>query len=121
MSRALEDARRDPAIGDVMVTSEGHVAFCSAGDQSVRGKNHNQDEAGVMHLNVLDFQRQIRTCLKPVIAMVAGYAIGGGHVLQRMCDLTLAAEKARFGQTGHSGVGKSLPMRPRRSAASKPR
>lgn len=76
-------------------------AFCSGGDQKVRGDYGGyQDDAGTHHLNVLDFQRQIRTCPKPVVAMVAGYSIGGGHVLHMMCDLTIAAENAIFGQTG---------------------
>ena len=100
MGQALEDARRDPAIGVVILTGEGPLAFCSGGDQSIRGDAGYRDESGGMHLNVLDFQRQIRTCPKPVIAMVAGYAIGGGHVLHMMCDLTIAADNARFGQTG---------------------
>jgi naphthoate synthase len=100
MSRALEDARQDPQIGAVVLTGEGSQAFCSGGDQSVRGDAGYRAEDGTTHLNVLDFQRQIRTCPKPVIAMVAGYAIGGGHVLHMLCDLTIAAENARFGQTG---------------------
>ena len=100
MSRALEDARQDPAIGVIILTGEGPLAFCSGGDQSIRGDAGYRAEDGTMHLNVLDFQRQIRTCPKPVIAMVAGYAIGGGHVLHMLCDLTIAAENARFGQTG---------------------
>lgn len=100
MSGALEDARRDPAIGVVILTGEGEKAFCSGGDQKIRGDAGYADEAGVHHLNVLDFQRQIRTCPKPIIAMVAGYAIGGGHVLHLMCDLTIAADNAIFGQTG---------------------
>jgi naphthoate synthase len=100
MIRALDDARHDPAIGVVILTGEGPLAFCSGGDQSIRGDAGYRDETGGMHLNVLDFQRRIRTCPKPVIAMVAGYAIGGGHVLHMMCDLTIAAENARFGQTG---------------------
>ena len=76
-------------------------AFCSGGDQKVRGDYGGyRDDAGTHHLNVLDFQRQIRTCPKPVVAMVAGYSIGGGHVLHMMCDLTIAAENAIFGQTG---------------------
>ncbi|MBL7179458.1 MAG: 1,4-dihydroxy-2-naphthoyl-CoA synthase, partial [Desulfobacterales bacterium] len=78
----------------------GDKAFCSGGDQRVRGKAGYKDEKGDHHLNVLEFQRQIRTCPKPVIAMVAGYAIGGGHVLHLICDLTIAADNAVFGQTG---------------------
>jgi len=100
MMRALEDARDDAAIGVVILTGAGDKAFCSGGDISVRGDDGYKDERGVERLNVLDFQRQIRTCPKPVIAMVAGYAIGGGHVLHLLCDLTIAAENARFGQTG---------------------
>jgi len=101
MQQALDDARRDPAIGVIILTGEGDLAFCSGGDQKVRGDYGGyQDDAGVHHLNVLDLQRQIRTCPKPVVAMVAGYAVGGGHVLHMMCDLTIAADNARFGQTG---------------------
>lgn len=100
MSRALADAHEDPHIGVIILTGQGDKAFCSGGDQKVRGDSGYKDESGVHRLNVLDFQRQIRTCPKPVIAMVAGYAIGGGHVLHMMCDLTLAADNARFGQTG---------------------
>jgi naphthoate synthase len=98
--RALEDARDDQTVGVVILTGAGDKAFCSGGDISVRGDDGYKDERGVERLNVLDFQRQIRTCPKPVIAMVAGYAIGGGHVLHLLCDLTIAAENARFGQTG---------------------
>lgn len=101
MITALADARYDASIGVIILTGEGDAAFCSGGDQKVRGDYGGyQDNAGVHHLNVLDFQRQIRTCPKPVVAMVAGYAIGGGHVLHMMCDLTIAADNARFGQTG---------------------
>ena len=100
MIAALADAREDPDIGVVILTGEGDLAFCSGGDQRIRGDAGYRDDGDVMRLNVLDFQRQIRTCPKPVIAMVAGYAIGGGHVLHLMCDLTIAAENARFGQTG---------------------
>ncbi len=100
MIAALADAREDPDIGVVILTGEGELAFCSGGDQRIRGDAGYRDDGDVMRLNVLDFQRQIRTCPKPVIAMVAGYAIGGGHVLHLMCDLTIAAENARFGQTG---------------------
>ncbi|HFE62823.1 MAG TPA: 1,4-dihydroxy-2-naphthoyl-CoA synthase [Caldithrix sp.] len=100
MSRALEDAREDPDVGVIILTGEGEKAFCSGGDQKIRGDSGYKDEQGVHRLNVLDFQRQIRTCPKPVIAMVAGYAIGGGHVLHLMCDLTIAADNAVFGQTG---------------------
>jgi naphthoate synthase len=100
MSHALNDAREDPDIGVVILTGEGKEAFCSGGDQRVRGEAGYSDENGVHRLNVLDFQKQIRSCPKPVIAMVAGYAIGGGHVLHIMCDLTIAADNAIFGQVG---------------------
>jgi naphthoate synthase len=100
MMGALDDARDDESVGVIILTGEGEKAFCSGGDQKVRGSAGYQDGAGVHRLNVLDFQRQIRTCPKPVIAMVAGYAIGGGHVLHLICDLTIAADNAIFGQTG---------------------
>lgn len=100
MREALEDAREDPQIGVILLTGEGKDAFCSGGDQSVRREAGYADETGVNRLNVLDFQRDIRTCPKPLIALVAGYAIGGGHILHMMCDLTIAADNARFGQTG---------------------
>jgi naphthoate synthase len=100
MSRAFSDARDDGDIGVVILTGEGPHAFCSGGDQRVRGHGGYVDEGGTARLNVLDLQRQIRTLPKPVVAMVAGYAIGGGHVLHMMCDLTIAADNARFGQTG---------------------
>jgi naphthoate synthase len=100
LSRAFADARDDASIGVVILTGAGEKAFCSGGDQKVRGVGGYVDESGVPRLNVLDLQRQIRTLPKPVIAMVAGYAIGGGHVLHMICDLTIAADNARFGQTG---------------------
>src|SRR3989338_780166 len=100
MSTALNDARDDHKIGVVILTGEGKDAFCSGGDQRVRGEAGYKDEKGIHRLNVLDFQRQMRTCPKPIIAMVAGYAIGGGHVLHLLCDLTIAADNAVFGQTG---------------------
>jgi naphthoate synthase len=100
MSTALSDARNDEAVGVVILTGQGEKAFCSGGDQSIHGDAGYKDESGVNRLNVLDFQREIRTCPMPVIAMVAGYAIGGGHVLHLMCDLTIAADNAIFGQTG---------------------
>ena len=100
LQRAFADARDDERIGVVMLTGEGREAFCSGGDQRVRGKGGYVGGDGVPRLNVLDLQRQIRTLPKPVVAMVAGYAIGGGHVLHMMCDLTIAADNARFGQTG---------------------
>ena len=100
MRKALQDARDDSSIGVVILTGEGELAFCSGGDQKIRGDAGYSDSGGVERLNVLDFQREIRTCPKPVIAMVAGWAVGGGHVLHVMCDLTIAAENAKFGQTG---------------------
>lgn len=100
MIDALADARQDSDIGVIILTGQGDKAFCSGGDQRIRGDAGYNDGHGTMHLNVLDFQRDIRTCPKPVIAMVAGYAIGGGHVLHMMCDLTIAADNAKFGQTG---------------------
>jgi naphthoate synthase len=100
MMRAFELARDDPAIGVVVLTGRGTEAFCSGGDQKVRGDDGYVDEAGIGRLNVLDLQIQIRRMPKPVVAMVAGYAIGGGHVLHLCCDLTIAADNATFGQTG---------------------
>src|SRR5471032_3208377 len=101
MIRAMDDARHDDNIGVIVLTGEGDKAFCAGGDQKVRGDYGGyQDASGVHHLNVLDFQRQIRTCPKPVIAMVAGYAVGGGQILQMIYDLTIAADNAIFGQTG---------------------
>ncbi|MFH1277080.1 MAG: 1,4-dihydroxy-2-naphthoyl-CoA synthase [Candidatus Eisenbacteria bacterium] len=100
MGRAFADARDDERVGVVILTGEGERAFCSGGDQRARGEGGYVGADGVPRLNVLDLQRQIRTLPKPVIAMVAGYAIGGGHVLHLICDLTIAADNARFGQTG---------------------
>jgi naphthoate synthase len=101
MRKALQDARDDHQIGVIILTGEGPEAFCSGGDQKIRGDaGYVEEGSGVMRLNVLDFQREIRTCPKPVIAMVAGWAVGGGHVLHVMCDLTIAADNARFMQTG---------------------
>ncbi len=100
MISALEDSRIDKDIGVVILTGEGEKAFCAGGDQKIRGDAGYADEKGVNHLNVLDFQRKIRNLPKPVIAMVAGYAIGGGHVLHMLADLTVAADNAIFGQTG---------------------
>jgi naphthoate synthase len=101
MRAALNDSREDTKIGVIILTGEGEKAFCSGGDQRIRGSAGYEDsETGHLRLNVLDFQREIRTCPKPVVAMVAGYAIGGGHVLHVMCDLTIAADNAIFGQTG---------------------
>ena len=100
MQAAFANARDDEQVGVVVLTGQGRDAFCSGGDQRVRGKGGYVGDDGVARLNVLDLQRQIRTLPKPVVAMVAGYAIGGGHVLHLMCDLTIAADNARFGQTG---------------------
>jgi naphthoate synthase len=105
MSRALEDAREDTEIGVIVLTGEGGEAFCSGGDQRVRGDSGYLDDdeagrAGVGRFHVTDLHVQIRRLPKPVVAMVAGYAIGGGHVLHLVCDLTIAAENARFGQVG---------------------
>lgn len=100
MMHALNDARDDLSIGVILLTGAGKDAFCSGGDQRIRGDAGYADTQGVDRLNVLDFQRQIRSCPKPVIAMVAGFAIGGGHVLHVVCDLTIAADNAIFGQVG---------------------
>jgi naphthoate synthase len=100
MKEALDMARDDAEIGVVILTGEGPDAFCSGGDQRTRGKGGYVDSKGLPRLNILDVQKQIRSLPKPVVAMVAGYAIGGGHVLHVVCDLTIAAENARFGQTG---------------------
>jgi len=101
ISDALRDARFDPGIGVIILTGQGTEAFCSGGDQNVRGSSGYIDpQTGAHRLNVLDLHRQIRTCPKPVIAMVAGYAVGGGNILALVCDLTIAADNAVFGQTG---------------------
>ncbi len=105
LSRAFEAARDDPQIGVIILTGEGPDAFCSGGDQRVRGDDgylgdDEMSRRGIGRLNVLDLQILIRRLPKPVVAMVAGYAIGGGHVLHLVCDLTVAADNARFGQTG---------------------
>jgi naphthoate synthase len=97
---AFAAAREDRDVGVIILTGAGNSAFCSGGDQRVRGEAGYVGDDGVPRLNVLDLQRQIRTLPKPVIAMVAGYAIGGGHVLHLVCDLTIAADNAVFGQTG---------------------
>jgi naphthoate synthase len=119
---AFTRAHRDPAVGAIIFTGVGPDAFCSGGDQRVRGSGANSggylDAAtNTPHLNVLDLQMQIRRLPKPVVAMVAGYAIGGGHVLHLVCDLTIAADNARFGQTGprvgsfDAGLGAGLMAR----------
>jgi naphthoate synthase len=101
MKQALDMARDDGEIGVIVLTGEGPDAFCSGGDQRVRGKGGYVDpKEKIPRLNILDVQKQIRSMPKPVVAMVAGYAIGGGHVLHVVCDLTIAADNARFGQTG---------------------
>ncbi len=105
LAEAFDTARDDPEVGVIVLTGEGPLAFCSGGDQRVRGEDgYLGDDAvarrGIGRLNVLDLQVQIRRLPKPVVAMVAGYAIGGGHVLHLVCDLTIAADNARFGQTG---------------------
>src|SRR5690625_840061 len=100
MIDAFADARDDSSIGVIVLTGEGEKAFCSGGDQSVRGHGGYVGDDQIPRLNVLDLQRLIRTIPKPVIAMVNGYAIGGGHVLHIVCDLTIASDNALFGQTG---------------------
>ncbi len=115
LSDAFERAREDPGVGVVVLTGEGPLAFCSGGDQRVRGDTgYLAEGASTGRFHVTDFQVQVRRLPKPVVAMVAGYAIGGGHVLHLVCDLTIAAENARFGQTGprvgswDGGYGASL-------------
>ena len=98
--QAFDLAHEDEGVGVVILCGEGEKAFCSGGDQKVRGDGGYVGGDGVPRLNVLDLQKKIRSLPKPVVAMVAGYAIGGGHVLHVVCDLTIAAENARFGQTG---------------------
>ncbi len=100
MQAAFDICRNDSSIGVVILTGEGKDAFCSGGDQRVRGDEGYVGKDGVPRLNVLDLQKQIRALPKPVVAMVAGYAIGGGHVLHIVCDLTIAADNAKFGQVG---------------------
>jgi len=100
LQKCFEDVREDPETGVAILTGAGTEAFCSGGDQRIRGSQGYVGRDGVPRLNVLDLQKQIRSLPKPVIAMVAGYAIGGGHVLHVVCDLTIAADNARFGQTG---------------------
>ncbi|HZJ26486.1 MAG TPA: 1,4-dihydroxy-2-naphthoyl-CoA synthase [Acidimicrobiia bacterium] len=100
LQHAFEQARNDTDVGVIVLAGEGPDAFCSGGDQRTRGDDGYVGDDGVGRLNVLDLQVQIRRLPKPVVAMVAGYAIGGGHVLHVVCDLTIAADNARFGQTG---------------------
>ncbi len=118
LRQAFHHAHLDADIGVIILTGAGELAFCAGGDQKVRGDDGGyRDGHGTHHLNVLDLQRQIRTLPKPVVAMVAGYAIGGGHVLHLVCDLTIAADNARFGQTGprvgsfDAGLGAGLMAR----------
>src|SRR4051812_3335357 len=102
MARAFELAREDPDVGVIILTGEGDKAFCSGGDQNVRGDQGYEEQpgSGVGRFHVTDLHVQMRRLPKPIVAMVAGYAIGGGHVLHVCCDLTIAADNARFGQTG---------------------
>jgi naphthoate synthase len=100
LSDAFERARNDGSVGVIILTGAGDQAFCSGGDQRIRGDAGYVDPGGIQRLNVLDLQIQMRRLPKPIIAMVAGYAIGGGHVLHLVCDLTIAADNAVFGQTG---------------------
>lgn len=100
MMEAFDICRNDSSIGAIILTGQGEKAFCSGGDQTVRGHAGYVGEDGIPRLNVLDLQKQIRYLPKPVVAMVAGYAIGGGHVLHIVCDLTIAADNAIFGQVG---------------------
>ena len=100
LKEALSLAREDQNCGVIILTGEGELAFCSGGDQTIRGDAGYVGSDGIPRLNILDVQKQIRYMPKPVIAMVAGYAVGGGHVLHMLCDLTIAASNAKFGQTG---------------------
>ncbi len=105
LSEAFTLAQNDPSVGVIILTGEGDMAFCSGGDQRIRGDDgyigdDDIAEQGIGRLNVLDLQIQMRRCPKPIVAMIAGYAIGGGHILQICCDLSIAADNARFGQTG---------------------
>ncbi len=114
LSDAFKRAHEDPEVGVIILTGAGDKAFCSGGDQRIRGDGGYVGDDGVPRLNVLELQRQIRTLPKPVVAMIAGYAIGGGHVLHVVCDLSIAADNAVFGQTGprvgsfDAGYGSSL-------------
>ena len=100
LKEAFSLAREDQKCGVIIFTGEGKLAFCSGGDQTIRGDAGYIGEDGIPRLNILDVQKQIRYMPKPIIAMVAGYAVGGGHVLHMLCDLTIASENAKFGQTG---------------------
>src|SRR6478736_446493 len=116
LSAAFERAREDTSVGVIVLTGEGPLAFCSGGDQRVRGDQGYETEpgSGVGRFHITALHVQIRRLPKPVVAMVAGYAVGGGHVLHLVCDLTIAADNARFGQTGprvgswDGGFGASL-------------
>src|ERR671914_391474 len=104
ISRALELAREDTSVGVIVLTGEGELAFCSGGDQNVRGDTgYLQEGADVGRFHVTDLHVQMRRLPKPIVAMVAGYAIGGGHVLHLVCDLTIPADNPRFGQTRPAG------------------
>jgi naphthoate synthase len=102
LGKAFEAAREDETVGAIILTGEGSLAFCSGGDQRVRGDRGYEEHpgSGVGRFHVTDLQVQMRRLPKPIVAMVAGYAVGGGHVLHLICDLTIAADNARFGQTG---------------------
>jgi len=100
LKEAFSLAREDQECGVIILTGEGEKAFCSGGDQKIRGDAGYIGKDGIPRLNILDVQKQIRYMPKPIIAMVAGYAVGGGHVLHMLCDLTIASENAKFGQTG---------------------
>ena len=100
LREAFELVREDQDVGVIILTGEGKDAFCAGGDQKIRGDQGYVGDDGVPRLNILDVQKQIRYMPKPVVAMVAGYAVGGGHVLHMLCDLTIAADNAQFGQTG---------------------
>ena len=100
LKKAFSLAREDSGCGVIILTGEGEKAFCSGGDQSTRGDAGYVGDDGVPRLNILDVQKQIRYMPKAVIAMVSGYAVGGGHVLHMLCDLTIASDNAKFGQTG---------------------
>jgi naphthoate synthase len=102
LGKAFEQAREDESIGVIILTGEGPLAFCSGGDQRTRGDRGYEEQpgSGVGRFHVTDLQVQMRRLPKPIVAMVAGYAVGGGHVLHLICDLTIAADNARFGQTG---------------------